>query len=111
MSDQDIVDTIAGLIADESVECHRYVNGCQLEYAPPCAEKILAALRERYAIVALPEPHSVTDNTAGWPGDGWAVSRNVGKVLADRPRALDPDEARAFAAALLAAADAAERDQ
>lgn len=121
MSDQEIVETITEAI--HGLRVMAPVGALNGSDTRAIAGLVIAALRERYAItpyeglranrftiVELPEPHSITDHTAGWPGGGdkWAVSRNVGKVLADRPKALDPDEARDFAAALLAAADAAE---
>ncbi|MBU8819574.1 hypothetical protein [Mycolicibacterium goodii] len=67
---------------------------------------ILAALKaNRIALVELPEPTSRTENTALWPtGTGWAVMRNVGRVIAESGDSHGPDDAREFAAALLAAA-------
>lgn len=78
----------------------------------PRADAILAL--PGISVVELPEPECVTDNTAGWAGWTWAVNRNVGVVIVDMDSggcAVSPDQARKLAAALLAAADRAEREQ
>ena len=82
------------------------------------AEAILAALRERYAIVELPEPHSVTEATDDENGrKEWAYPHGKVTVFDDGEihwgnwSSLRPQKVRQAAAALLAAADAAEADQ
>lgn len=137
MSDQEIIDTIAGIITDESSECGRYGNGCQLVYANPVGEKILAALRaagyavlsldelrsNRVALVSLPNPDlgvhdnghrprhwewNVTPGAGDFAGtDVHAYSDGVIDVVYESNE-LTPDVARRLAAALLAAAEKAE---
>lgn len=137
VSDQDIIGTIAEVIADEASECHRYGNGCQLGYVgSPTGEKILAALREvcavlsldelrsnRVALVSLPKPDlGVHDNGHRPRHWEWNVSPGAGDFAGTDVHAysdgvidvvyesneLTPDVARRLAAALLAAADEAE---
>lgn len=104
MNDQDIVDTIA-----ESVR-----NGLHAPVPIPpdmIAAHVLAALRERYAVVERPEPREVTVLKNAWwlDGDVTAVVGS-GRVRCElEDHRLSSDEARALAAALLAAA--AEADQ
>ena len=88
MSD-DIIDTIAGIIELANERAAEWNSLPDVR-----AADILAALRERYAIVALAEASYYPLNNR-WK----AFARNL------------PEEARGLAAALLAAADAAEADQ
>lgn len=102
MSDQDIIDTIAEWLQANT----RY--GCTSDRL---ATDFLAALRERYAVVERPEPREVTVLKNAWwlDGDVTAVVGS-GRVRCDlEDHRLSSDEARALAAALLAAA--AEADQ
>ncbi|MCH9728401.1 MAG: hypothetical protein K0U84_01735 [Actinomycetia bacterium] len=98
----DIIDAIAAALNGRG----NYPLGSDLR---PEAERVLAALRERYAIVELPEP----DGTA-WPIDfprqratGWVAITAEGVISFPR-HDLAPTQARSLAAALLAAADKAE---
>lgn len=78
---------------------------------------ILAALKAaRIAVVDLPQPNSTSDGRyfAGWDvlGDPDSVRLDCFGHVEDADGATyEPDEAREFAAALLAAADAAEADR
>lgn len=132
MSDQDIIDIIAGAM-------RRRVRHPTDEAAQHNARAVLAALRERYAIVPRPEPpiggyeHIVesgkkryatvelpeSDDDGEWDGqdEGWWVSAHrAHELVVGRRRvvphlyrdSLHPNAARRFAAALLAATDAAE---
>lgn len=109
MSDQEIIDTIAEWLQDNT----RY--GCTSDRL---ATDFLAALRERYAIVELPKP----DDDTEWDGQdqGWWVSYHRAHEQAVGQRrvvphlfrdSLHPNAARRLAAALLAAADAAEESK
>lgn len=81
------------------------------------AKDIIAAIRERHAIVRLPEPTSSGPVSTSWglvtkwdrmrqtPGERRLVT------IDPHDRGMTPESARALAAALLAAADAAEREQ
>lgn len=76
------------------------------------AQHVLAALQAAgYEVVLLPEPRVVpSPNRALFEGCGKVtVERNAGMVLElNSGMAFRPDDARSFAAALLAAANAAE---
>ena len=101
MNDQDIIDTIADRLAP--------LVGVRAE---GCAKAVLAVLRERYAIVELPEaPYSVL--IGGEPEDVYIRNDAHGDTAITVSGAFTAyvDEARDIAAALLAAADAAEADQ
>ncbi|MCH9728399.1 MAG: hypothetical protein K0U84_01725 [Actinomycetia bacterium] len=113
MSDQDIIDTIAENIVG-GVGDWREVD----------ARSVLAALRERYAIVELPEPDDPEPD-----GDGQVYfgdydvradptgSRQGRQVVtgfglgSEVRRSMTPAAARHWAGLLLAAAAAAEADQ
>lgn len=85
-------------------------EGCSGAWA---AEHILAALKAaRIAVVELPTPATATENTAFWsPLPNFRVNRNVGVAIDAEGNVFAPDDARKYAAALLAAADAAEASQ
>ena len=78
------------------------------------AEAILAALRERYAIVELPKPLEPDDECSSvvfHAADACMTVRvRMGEIIFDTGW-YRPKEARSLAAALLAAADAVEVDQ
>ena len=129
MSDQDIIDTIAahrgrerGMVCDEG---ELWCDGCGcIIRDDEWPHHTLAALRERYAVVELPEPDvGAVDNghvPRHWewdvtPGSGdfagtevHAYSDGVIDVVYESDE-LTPSQARAVAAALLAAA--VEADQ
>lgn len=81
------------------------------------AEQIIDAIRYRHAIVELPEPTSSGPVSTSWglvtkwdrtrqtPGERRLVT------IDPHDRGMTPESARALAAALLAAADAAEREK
>ena len=123
MSDQDIIDTIAAHIGSwlasygDEYSYHepdanwRALLDQQLRKASEVSGYLAAALRERYAIVELPEP---VGNMVG----PFRFSRGAGCECCP-PEVYDTDtevsysvsEARVEAAALLAASAAAEADQ
>lgn len=75
------------------------------------AAAVLDALKiNGYEVVQLPEPwQSPSPNRNLFEGFGkFSVERNVGMVLTNTIAAMSPDNARRYAAALLAAANQAE---
>ena len=114
MTDQGIIDTIANRIARSSWMAVGMVQ--------ESASFILDGLRERYAVVELPEPDYVDDDFDGlgtrgygWGGVGstpWGFGTYAasGRVYDDE-REVSPKDARVVASWWLAAADAAEADQ
>ncbi|MGB0973346.1 MAG: hypothetical protein ACPGVG_20705, partial [Mycobacterium sp.] len=111
---QDIIDTAIVVLKDFGL-----YDGCTIcghigydeDDLSDIGEALLAALRERYAVVERPEPREVTVLKNAWwlDGDVTAVVGS-GRVRCElEDHRLSSDEARALAAALLAAA--AEADQ
>lgn len=119
MTDRDIIDTIGDVFARQEA---RFPG--MLVSGRSVAGRILAALRERYAIVELPGPDS--DRYGGEePADrpAWLYDIGLYEVSmwhtgevqvgynGEPGEPLAVNEARQLAVALLAAADAAEREQ
>lgn len=110
MNDDNELRTVIADLMDE----HRH---CCLRKSADMTDSILAAIRERHAIVRLPEPTSSGPVSTSWglvtkwdrmrqtPGERRLVT------IDPHDRGMTPESARALAAALLAAADAAEREQ
>lgn len=111
MSDQEIIDTIAA-------HC---IGGCSPMCGPkfcPCndqAKLILAALRERYAIVELPKPDRCVEETRDenahqqWDyPHGHITAFSDGEIHWGNWSSVRPEKVRKAAAALLAAANYAE---
>lgn len=98
---------LARIIHSET--CHGDADTCRY-YEGPCGNAASAILL-KYGVVELPEP---TDHWAEGPEwrDGnavvWTAPGGTVMVQNVEPGDLSPDQARALAAALLAAADRAE---
>ncbi len=106
MSDQDIIDAIAGELAYDIED-----RGL----AKALARGVLAALHKQHAIVALPKPIRKDAKRTSWE---WVIAWNSNpdqllpaEIRTTERDSLTPTQARSFAAELLAAADAAEADQ
>ena len=113
MSDQGIIDTIAEWLGEVYGWCQECGIG-QSDNRTESAQGIAAALRERYAIVELPEPLKPDDECSSAMFHAKDACMNVrvrmGEVVVDTDWYL-PKEARSLAAALLAAPAAVEADQ
>lgn len=122
MSD-DIIDLIADDFTNEIVGNSSDYNGGRLTLrrSRDLAAQAIAALRERYAIVKLPLSEQIPDGDgydgcAGvWTAQLGVTSYNVSiaawsddGTVTEECHQYAPQQARAYAAALLAAADLAE---
>ena len=112
MSDEDIIDTIAEEVWHgmwEEAKKHPLVGDDRF-LADEIAKAAIAALRSAgYAVTKLPEPDSSGDY---WFGSNFMFVDDDGLIMTKYGHTYgDGDDCRDFAAALLAAADAAEAEQ